>query len=187
MTRFWRAVHIIDHFFGVPKVLTKIFAFFFATIYTIFIGYLLRALKASAPMGARRGGGKGGTCPLEFEKMTSYVAVLQTTLKFSHAPLALAMDTLYVSVKSRKNASIFICAFGAPKNGRFFVRRAENVSNFSRVGGFAPLWKISAGAHECPPLAPPTCGLPCLCALNSPLIGQAPSTRCVPTLTAVDG
>ena len=130
LTRFWRAVHIIDHFFGVPKVLTKIFAFFFATIYTIFIGYLLRALKASAPMGARRGGGKGGTCPLEFEKMTSYVAVLQTTLKFSHAPLALAMDTLYVSVKSRKNASIHLRLRRPEKRAIFCKARRKRVKFF---------------------------------------------------------
>ena len=63
--------------------------------------------------------------------MTSYAAVLQKTLKFSLAPSALALDTLYFSLKRReKNAKIFVCAFGARKNGRFFVRRAENVSTF---------------------------------------------------------
>ena len=43
-------------------------------------------------MGARRG---GGTCPsLEFEKITSYAAVLQNTKKLSLAPSALAIDNL---------------------------------------------------------------------------------------------
>ena len=69
--------------------------------------------------------------PLEFEKVTSYAAVLQNTLKFSLAPEALAIDTLYFSLKRReKNANIFVCVFGAPKNGQFFVRHAENVSTF---------------------------------------------------------
>ena len=47
-------------------------------------------------MGARRGG-QGGHLPpppLEFEKMTSYSAVLENTLKFSLALSALATDTL---------------------------------------------------------------------------------------------
>ena len=45
-------------------------------------------------------GGQGGALapPLEFEKMTSYAAVLQNTLKFSLAPSALALDTLYFSL-----------------------------------------------------------------------------------------
>ena len=34
--------------------------------------------------------------PLEFEKMTSYTAVLQNTLKFSLAPSALSLDTRLV-------------------------------------------------------------------------------------------
>ena len=81
--------------------------------------------------GRPQGGGQGGHLPpLEFKKMTSYAAVLQNTLKFSFAPSALALDTLYFSLKRRKNATIFVCAFGAPKNGRFFVRRAENMSTF---------------------------------------------------------
>ena len=84
--------------------------------------------------GRPQGGGQGGgTCPppLEFEKMTSYAAVLQNTLELSLAPSALALDTLYFGRKTlRKNAKMFVCAIGAPKNGRFFVRRAENVSTF---------------------------------------------------------
>ena len=68
--------------------------------------------------GRPQGGARGGHLPpLEFEKMTSYAAVLRNTLNFSLAPSALALDTLYVSLKRRKNAKIFVCAFGAPKNG----------------------------------------------------------------------
>ena len=85
-------------------------------------------------MGARRGGGKGGALaplPWNLKHMTSYAAVLRKTLKFSLAPSALAIDTLYFSLKCReKNTKIFVCAFGAPKNDRFFVRRAENWSTF---------------------------------------------------------
>ena len=45
--------------------------------------------------------------------------------------IALAIDTLYFRLKPRKkNANIFVCAFGAPKNGQFLVRYAENVSTF---------------------------------------------------------
>ena len=75
-------------------------------------------LHAPVGMGARRGGALA--LPLEFEKMTSYFAVLQNTLKFSLAPSALTIDTLYFSLKRRKIHS-------APKNGQFVVRRAENV------------------------------------------------------------
>ena len=71
-------------------------------------------------MGARRGV-RGALAPLEFEKMTSYAAVLQNTLKY---PSALAIDTLYFNLKRRKNASIL---HGAPKHGRFIVRPGENV------------------------------------------------------------
>ena len=83
-------------------------------------------------MGARRGGQGGALAPLEFEKMTSYAAVLQNNLNFSLAPSALAIDTLYFSLKRREKTQKkkFVCAFGAPKNGRFIARRAENVSTF---------------------------------------------------------
>ena len=62
--------------------------------------------------------------------MTSYAAVLQNTLKVSLASSVLAIDTLYFNLKRRKNVKIFVCAFGVPTNGRFFVRHAENVSFF---------------------------------------------------------
>ena len=80
-------------------------------------------------MGARRGG--GALAPLEFEKMTSYAAVLQNTLKFSLAPTALALDTLYFSLKRREKTQKFSFApWARRKMVDFFVRRAENVSTF---------------------------------------------------------
>ena len=73
-------------------------------------------------MGDRREGQVGGHLPpLEFEKMTSYAAVLQNTLAYQS--------------KRPKNAKNFVCAFGSPQNGQFFVRRAKN---FLSVGGFVP-------------------------------------------------
>ena len=84
-------------------------------------------------MGARRGGGgQGGHLPpLEFEKMTSYAAVLQNTLKFSLAPSALPLDTLCFSLKRREKTQKFSFApsarrkmvdllYGAPKTCRLF-------------------------------------------------------------------
>ena len=38
-------------------------------------------------------------------------------------------------------------SYALPKNGRFFLRRAEQV-NFYRCTGFCPLWKIFCGAHD---------------------------------------
>ena len=77
-------------------------------------------------MGACRGARGALASPLEFEKMTSYAAVPQNTLKYSLAPLALATNVLYISLNRRK------------KNAKIFVS----------VGGFAPSGKISAGAHD---------------------------------------
>ena len=100
-------------------------------------------------------GGQGGHLPppLEFEKMTSYADVLRNTLKFSLASSALAIDTLYFSLKWHKKAKTIVCAFGAPKNGQFFARRAKNMSTFLSVRLVVlpppPLKKISAGA-QCP-------------------------------------
>ena len=81
-------------------------------------------------MGARRGG-QGGTCPpLEFEKVTSYAAALQNTLKFSLAPSALAPDTLYFSLKRREERNHFRLRLRRTAKWSIFVRRAENVSTF---------------------------------------------------------
>ena len=84
-------------------------------------------------MGARRGGGKGGALaplPWNLKHMTSYAAVLRKTLKFSLAPSALAIDTLYFSLKRRKKRNIFRLRLRRAENGRFFVRCAKNVSTF---------------------------------------------------------
>ena len=83
----------------------------------------------------RRPEGEGNlgqlTSPLEFEKMTSYAAVLQNTVKFSLAPSALALDTLYFSLKRReKNAKNFRLRLRRAGKRSIFVRRAENVSTF---------------------------------------------------------
>ena len=49
---------------------------------------------------------------------------------------------IFQSKTSKQTHKNFVCACGAPKNGRFFVRRSENVSIFLNVGGVAPpLWK----------------------------------------------
>ena len=96
--------------------------------------------------GRPQGGGKGGHLPpLEFEKMTSYAAVLRNTLKFSLAPSALAIDILYFSLKRRKKR----------KNFRLRLRRAEKWSifgtarrkrvNFLKCRWFCPLWKNFCG------------------------------------------
>ena len=82
-------------------------------------------------MGARRGAGARGwgfASPWNL-KVTSYATILQNALNFSLTP-ALAIDPLYFSLKGRENAKFFFCAFRGPKNGRFFVRRAKNVSTF---------------------------------------------------------
>ena len=83
-------------------------------------------------MGARGGGARGeALAPLEFEKMTSCAAVLRNTLKFSLAPSALALDTLYFSLKRRKKRKDFrlrlrraekmvIFLYGAPKTCQLF-------------------------------------------------------------------
>ena len=54
-----------------------------------------------------------------------------------------------LQAKTSEKREIFVYAFGAPKNSRIFVRRAENAPTFLHVGGFAPppSEKISAGAH----------------------------------------
>ena len=93
-------------------------------------------------MGARRGGGARGAFlpPMEFKKMTSHATVLQNILNVWLVPTAIAPNTLYVSLKRRKNAKHFVCAFGL-----FFVRRAQNVSTFQSVGDFAHLSKNFCG------------------------------------------
>ena len=89
------------------------------------------------------GGGKEALPPLEFEKVASYAAVLQNTLNFSLAPSALAIDTLYSSLKRRKKAQIF----------RLRPRRAEKLSIFcmarrKRVNFFKELVVLPAHIQD---------------------------------------
>ena len=72
--------------------------------------------------GRPQGGGKEGHLPppLEFEKMTSYAAVLQNYLKFSLAPSALALDTLYFSLKCLEKRLKFSFAPSARRNRSIF-------------------------------------------------------------------
>ena len=69
--------------------------------------------------------------------MTSYAVSVQNTLKFSLAPSALAISTLKFCLKHRKNAKIFVGAFGAPKD-RPFLSVPEVLP---------PSGKFTAGAH----------------------------------------
>ena len=69
--------------------------------------------------GRPQGVGRRGTCPQEFEKLTSYaVALLRNRL---HIPPALAI--LKISLKRGEKARVFVCALDAPKNGRIFSFR----------------------------------------------------------------
>ena len=84
--------------------------------------------------GALRGA-RGALAPHHWnlKKMTSDAAVLRNTLKLSLAP-ALAINTFRISVKRRENATIVVCAFGAPKKVNFFLRRTEKLSIVLGVG-----------------------------------------------------
>ena len=94
---------------------------------------------------AAAGGTRGALAPFEFDKMTSYAAFLQNTLKFSLAPSALVLDTLYFSLKRREKTQKFSLAPSARRKMVNFLYGAENASTFLSVGGFAPLWKNICG------------------------------------------
>ena len=66
---------------------------------------LFRRVWLDSVMGARRGGHLPP--PPGIWKNTSYAAVLQNTLILSLAPLALALDTLYFSLKRREKRKSF--------------------------------------------------------------------------------
>ena len=73
----------------------------------------------------------GALAPVEFEKITSYAAVLQNTLNPSLAPSALALDTLYFSLSvAKKHKKKSFAPSARRKMVDFFVGRAENVSTF---------------------------------------------------------
>ena len=110
-------------------------------------------------MGARRGG-QGGTCPpLEFEKVTSYAAVLQNTLNFSLAPPALALHTLYFSLKRREKRKKCHLRLGrAEKMVDFLYGAPKMCQLFKVLVVLPPSGKISAGAHA--PTGASQCLLP---------------------------
>ena len=94
-------------------------------------------------------GGQGGHLPpLEFEKMTSYAAVLQNILKFSLAPSALAIDTLYFSLKCHEKTQQFSFAPWARRKMIDFLYGAPKTCQLFKVTVvLPPSGKISAGAH----------------------------------------
>ena len=97
-------------------------------------------------MGARRGGQGGHLPPLEFEKMTSYAAVLQNTLKFSLAPTALAIDTLYFSLKRAKKCKIFrLRLWRVEKMVDFLYGAPKTCQLFKMSVVLPPLWKNFCG------------------------------------------
>ena len=105
---------------------------------------------AISGMGARRGGRQGGTCPtLEFAKMTSYSVALQNTLKFSLVPSALAIDTLYFSLKRRKKRKIFRLRPGRAEKMVHFWYGTPKTCQIVKVSVvLPPSGKFSAGAHD---------------------------------------
>ena len=100
-------------------------------------------------MGARRGArGALAPPPLGFEKTTSYAAVLQNTLKFSLAPLALAIDTLYFNLKRCEKTQNFSFAPSARRKMVDFLYGAPKTCQLFKVSVvLPPSGKISAGAH----------------------------------------
>ena len=91
--------------------------------------------------------GQGGcTCPhLEFEKMTSCAAVLQNTLKFSLAPPAPAIDTLYFSLKRAKKCKNFRLRLRRAEKWLTFCTALRKRVNFLTCWWFCPLWKNFCG------------------------------------------
>ena len=81
--------------------------------------------------------------------MTSYAAVLQNILKLSLAPAALAIETLYFSVKRAKKTQKF--SFAPParrKTVDFLYGAPKTCQLFKASVVLPPSGKISAGAHE---------------------------------------
>ena len=78
------------------------------------------------------GGGNGGHLPHPWNLNKNDVICCRPAKypNFSLAPLALAIDTLYFSLKRRKIRKNVRLRLRRAKNGQFFVRRAENLSTF---------------------------------------------------------
>ena len=98
-----------------------------------------------------QGGARGALAPppLEFEKMTSYAAVLQNTLKFSLAPSALAIYTLNFSIKRREKTQQCSFAPSARRKMVDFLYGAPKTCWVCKVSvTLSPSGKISVGAHD---------------------------------------
>ena len=85
-------------------------------------------VRLTLPMGARRG---ALFPPLEFEKNDVIWCVPQNMRK-------------HKKIKQRKSIRLRL---RRAEKWSILVWHAENAPTFSSVGGFAPVWKISAGAH----------------------------------------
>ena len=111
------------------------------------------AIKSRTGAHGRPQGGKWAhlpPTPLEFEKMTSYAAVLRNTLKFSLAPSALALATLYFSLKPREKTQKFSFAPSARSKVVDFLYGAPKTCRLLKLSVILPpSGKISAGAHVC--------------------------------------
>ena len=103
--------------------------------------------KLSVYMGARRWA-RGHLPPSNLKKMASYTAVLQITLKFSFAPSALALDTLYFSLQHREKSKMFRLRLRRAEKWSIFCTARRKRVDFLKCRWFCPSGKISAGAHE---------------------------------------
>ena len=100
-------------------------------------------------MGARRGeGGALAPPPWNLKKVRSYAAVLQNTPKFSVAPSALAIDTLYFTLKRREKRKMFrLRLWRAEKWSILGTARQKTCQLFNVLVVLPPSGKIPAGAH----------------------------------------
>ena len=80
--------------------------------------------------------------------MTSYAAVLQNTLKFSLVPSALAIDTLYFSLKRREKTQKFSFAPSARRKMVDVLYDAPKTCQLFEVTVVLPRsGKFTAGTH----------------------------------------
>ena len=77
-----------------------------------------------------------------------HAAILQNVLNFRSRLQRLSVKNV------QKTKKMSFALLGAPKNGRFFVRRADNVQTFLSVGGFCPPLEKCLQAPLPPPSRP---------------------------------
>ena len=75
-----------------------------------------------------KGGLPGAAAPWNLKMVTSYTVPVENTLKCSLAPSALAINTLNFVEGGVKNVKALVCAVGAQKNGRLFLRQTDKMS-----------------------------------------------------------